>query len=643
MIMAEIFGLVIVTSLYASVVGLVIVLFKAILKDKINAFWHCFIWVVLILKLLIPFGPESAVSLFNGVPVQDAQSKVAGIASQAKQEYVRTGMSGQPVPDAPSKTAVQIAKIGVSFKGLLPYIWAFVAGLMLLFLLFTNYSLHRKLCSSFRADERIKCIFKNCKKKMNVKTNIEIILQGIIATPSLFGIIRPKILLTPAVSNLSDKELEYILLHELAHYKRKDVFVNYLLLVFQTLHWFNPVMWYCFKRLRQDMEAATDEKVLGILENTEYKEYGRALLAVLEGFNANQLAPRLLGMVDDKKNIERRIKMIKMAEFYKNKKRLVMAIGIICVVILCGVLLTNGKNANTKDRLTDINSIMLAGYDAGALLKYKSPYIGDASNVSNLLNTLPLGEYKKRISLDTEKEPYGLTADYDITQFKDSGTDITEKGFLLNSVILFSLIDNLDIILYNVRDGSRSDNYSYTRSVLQIYFDRDLRDYSKDKKDFEKLLSYCTTNNWKSSAVSNYLKSAGVNPNNIKQIRIEYFENDNMKIVQTVDGNLITKLINDMNNLELLPLSKMSATRNFSNGVYMVLNTGEKDNYFYIHNTTGGISRHMPTMSSLPLYSYRFENTEKLKSVFDSFISSVNSKTSGALTSKTIDQAVSNR
>lgn len=124
---------------------------------------------------------------------------------------------------------------------------------MFMGLIFTNYSLSWGLRKNTLTTEvRVKNIFEKCKKKLNIKRDIEIITQQIIGTPALFGVIKPRILLTPAVSGLSDKELEYVLLHELAHYKRKDLTINYLLLFLQVLflqvlflqavHWFNPVI-----------------------------------------------------------------------------------------------------------------------------------------------------------------------------------------------------------------------------------------------------------------------------------------------------------------------------------------------------------------------------------------------------------------
>ena len=117
---------------------------------------------------------------------------------------------------------------------------------------------------------------------MKVKSNLHVVISDIVQTLSLVGVIYPKILLPSNMSDLEDKELEYVFLHELAHYKRKDILINYLLITLQSIHWFNPTIWYFFKRIREDMEFATDEKVLKMLSDNEHKNYGMAILTVLE-------------------------------------------------------------------------------------------------------------------------------------------------------------------------------------------------------------------------------------------------------------------------------------------------------------------------------------------------------------------------
>lgn len=97
-----------------------------------------------------------------------------------------------------------------------------------------------------------------------------------------------------------------------------------------------------------------------------------------------------------------------------------------------------------------------------------------------------------------------------------------------------------------------------------------------------------------------------------------------MKTVQSTENELIGKLIVSLNSLELAPFQKNAVIRDISNGVYIVLNTGEENlnNCFYIDYNTGGLSKHALFLSSLPGYDHRFNNPEKIKSIIDSFIAS---------------------
>lgn len=82
-------------------------------------------------------------------------------------------------------------------------------------------------------------------------------------------------------------------------------------------------------------------------------------------------------MVDDKKNIEKRIKMIKMTDYFKNRRRATLLIGVLCVAILSGVLLTNGL---TKDNSTTRKQ--LQGSD-GKDLRESSKSVTEFETLSN--------------------------------------------------------------------------------------------------------------------------------------------------------------------------------------------------------------------------------------------------------------------
>lgn len=190
------------------------------------------------------------------------------------------------------------------------------------------------------------------------------------------------------------------------------------------------------------------------------------------------LAPRLLGMVDDRKNIERRLRLIKMSDFFRRRRIAALAVGLLCVTVLVGVLLTGGL-ANNKGPVT--------AYSAEALFKYRTAYVGDNSKVVNLINNLPYANLRREVSLQTENPPYGITVNY---EFSNTDTDIgqIERTFRSNAVVMFALIDNVEAITFKVQGTGGQPEYQYSRAEVQKNFDTDLREYARDIEELRLLL-----------------------------------------------------------------------------------------------------------------------------------------------------------
>lgn len=118
------------------------------------------------------------------------------------------------------------------------------------------------------------------KDAKKLKNNIYI--SDKIKTPAVYGIIKPKIILP---IEYQESELNYILMHENAHIKRKDNLVRLLAFIIVCLHWFNPFAWLLLKLLYSDIELACDESVLSNCDETERKEYAYTLLSTAEKTN----------------------------------------------------------------------------------------------------------------------------------------------------------------------------------------------------------------------------------------------------------------------------------------------------------------------------------------------------------------------
>lgn len=99
--------------------------------------------------------------------------------------------------------------------------------------------------------------------KLGIDRNVQLLLSSRIHVPIMMGVIRPVILLPIAtVNNLTEDQLEAILLHELAHIKRFDYLHNIIQAIVETVLFFNPFVWLMSSITRREREHCCDDVVL---------------------------------------------------------------------------------------------------------------------------------------------------------------------------------------------------------------------------------------------------------------------------------------------------------------------------------------------------------------------------------------------
>jgi len=123
-----------------------------------------------------------------------------------------------------------------------------------------------------------------------------------------------------------------IFLHELAHVKRGDVLLNWVIIFVRSLHWFNPLVWLALSRLRADRELVCDAMVMSRLADDERRVYGNTLIKLLDDFSGAGFCPSLAPVINHKHEIKRRVTMI--AQF-KPAGRVAVLLSAAIVVALC--------------------------------------------------------------------------------------------------------------------------------------------------------------------------------------------------------------------------------------------------------------------------------------------------------------------
>ena len=103
--------------------------------------------------------------------------------------------------------------------------------------------------------------------------------------PGVFGILHAVLLWPRSISaRLSDEQIEAILVHELAHFRRRDNLTAALHMVVQSLFWFHPLVWWVGARLVHERERACDEEVLR--QGSEPRVYAEGILKTCEFYVA---------------------------------------------------------------------------------------------------------------------------------------------------------------------------------------------------------------------------------------------------------------------------------------------------------------------------------------------------------------------
>ncbi len=105
-------------------------------------------------------------------------------------------------------------------------------------------------------------IIAQLKTRLGIGGKIRVLRSSWVSTPMVWGILQPALLLPDEALKWSVDRRRAVVLHELAHVKRRDCLVNVVALATRALHWMNPLAWIGAKRIRAERERACDDMVL---------------------------------------------------------------------------------------------------------------------------------------------------------------------------------------------------------------------------------------------------------------------------------------------------------------------------------------------------------------------------------------------
>jgi len=266
------------------------------------------LWLLVLLKLLLPPGLTSPVSLVGRFWPREEASPLLEAMEKPKAPVIATPSPTvalptkplRPVPAvAPAPFPVRPPRTPLSWKVWPMAVWALGVTGLFVWLVLRLRRFRRDLdlaVSDQPTPEWLDRVLHEAASQLKLRRVPLVQISHATASPAVFGLFRPVVLLPASETHtLSEVEGRHILLHELAHVKRGDLFLHALHMVLLILYWFNPLLWAVRRFFQNLRELCCDATVANALRQ-DVPAYRETLLNTARRLLA-QTPPTSLGLL----------------------------------------------------------------------------------------------------------------------------------------------------------------------------------------------------------------------------------------------------------------------------------------------------------------------------------------------------------
>ena len=320
--MKELFTGILNISISAGILIVVCILVRWLFKDM-PKFVRCIMWLIVAVRLAIPFNIECPLSL---LPAKDYVTVGTGYETgyYPDESVITTTEPVDSYIDNKADNDIAVAR-QVDIMYVLSIIWIVGVISVLIYAVIAYLRLKKLVADA-------------------VRVNGNVFQSERVGTAFVLGVISPKIYIP---YGLSPTELYMSLNHERAHITRRDYLVKPIGFVITAVYWFNPFVWLAYFMLCRDIELACDEKVIKKIGYDKKKEYSQVLLNLSIPKKYISACPVAFGETGINERVKNVLKM-------KKGKKIFIALAIVICAVLGICFLTYPR---TNDDLKDVASV----------------------------------------------------------------------------------------------------------------------------------------------------------------------------------------------------------------------------------------------------------------------------------------------
>lgn len=277
--MTDIFTMIFELSCYGALTAVIIFGLKRLLGNWVSAVAHYMLWFVLLLRLCIPLV---TISVFNTASTSVNNSYVQNIQALSAEEIVQSGSSSIKMRDAESVTEDQKRTGSANLIPVARVIYdiGLIGGI---FCVAYTWVRERREWADTQIPRSILDLFEQERAQSGWANNVNVAAAKC-SSPHISGFLCPRIIIPERLleEETPEEVLRAVFRHEFGHLTQGDFWTWKLVTVLQVIHWFNPILWLAFRRMRADAELACDTRIMRGEDRTQRIQYGSALLFVAQ-------------------------------------------------------------------------------------------------------------------------------------------------------------------------------------------------------------------------------------------------------------------------------------------------------------------------------------------------------------------------
>lgn len=424
-------------TLQTTLLVLGLIVFDLLVGRHLRSALRYGLWMLVVLKFLMP--PSLALPTGAGFwighwlsdPVQEESAPYTWTFKDVEATLDTIGYSIAPEP-------AQEPSTGLTLKTKLLLMWSTGSILIAAGLMLRNRQVRQLVRAADRAPAEFTEALHQAAKSLGLRQPPELRLSKAHHSPAVCGCMRPVILLPKALAEeLAPDKLQTVLLHELTHLRRRDLWAHLAQSLVCIIWWWNPIVWMLNRHIRFLRERAVDESMMSIMQD-DPTAYPSTLLEVARRCSAQpMLALSFLGIIESRRSLRFRLTRLLQAPLPRQPRLGWSGWAVLGLSALCA--LPMGFPRAMKAALpSELDSSLVEGNDSSAQVLIQTMFVEISSAESQtfglewLIGTTPATNRGRATSTTEHGQPpphAGLPAEGVFPQIGAPENDTTTSSF----------------------------------------------------------------------------------------------------------------------------------------------------------------------------------------------------------------------